>query len=157
MQIVRDTFKDNYKNLQSLFEKHWEEIGMVGSNGKLELNLNVNYYLDLEAKGQLLCMGLKNDEGRYVGYLDYIIYDHYHHTGSAFAYTDAFIIDKEYRTLNGFKTVLKMFKDAEKILKEEFNVGHIQMVFSVGNDLSRLAQRLGYRDSDILMVKALEG
>lgn len=155
MKVFRGTLEEYREELIPLFKKHWEEIGMVGSEG-LSLNINEDYYKALNACGQYLAIGLRNDDDKLIGYLSLMVYNHPHHEGTNFALTDCFIVDKDYRGLSVFKSIIKMFKLAEKILIQEFNVTHMQFVCSVGKDLTPLAKRMGYIPSDIMFIKKLE-
>lgn len=154
MQIIRDTFKNTYKELLPVFKEHWSEVGMAGAEA-LEFKLDILHYLELEAQNKLFCVVLRTDTNKIAGYISFMIYNHHHHRDTRFAYTDCFYVRKDYRKTSGFKNIIKMFKYAESILKAEFKVSHIQFAYSVNNDLSMLAQRLGYSKSDILMVKRI--
>lgn len=155
MQIVRGTLAEYAEELRPMFKRHWDEIGMAGSHG-LELNVNEEHYAFLEKHKMYLAIALKTDEGKLIGYLSIFIYGHPHHQNTNFAAVDCFMIDKGYRNLNGFKSIIKMFKMAEEILINEFGVSYFQFAFSVNNPLNSLAQRLGFVESDVLMVKKLE-
>ena len=152
MYIDRGTFKEHFSTLLPLFEQHWKEIGMVGSNG-LELKVDSDVYLKLEEQGLWLGMGIRQDDGEIIAYLSIFIYGHHHHKGVNFAMTDCFFMNPRYRSFASFKAVLKLFKEAEKVLKSEFNVSYIQLTCSISNKLGFLAESLGFKESDIMYLK----
>lgn len=156
MQVFRGTLKDYRDELFPLFQRHWDEVGLAGSGKELRLNVNEEWYRRLEDNHQFLGIGLKTDEGKLVGYLSIFVYMHYHHSDTVFATTDCFMIDKEYRTISAFRSILKMFELAEKILKLEFGVKYMQFGFSANNPLKILAERMGYVPSDIMYLKELK-
>lgn len=156
MQVFRGTLKEYREELFPLFKKHWEEVGLAGSGKELELNVNEEWYTRLENNHQFLGIGLKNDEGKLVGYISFFVYMHYHHSDTAFATTDCFMIEKEYRNTSAYRSILKMFELAEKILRLEFGVKYMQFGFSKNNPLDFLAKRMGYEPSDVMYLKKLE-
>jgi hypothetical protein len=139
-----------------MFQRHWDELGMLGSNN-LSLNIDEAYYTQLEATNRLVGIGCKNDDtNEMLGYLIFAIYAHPHHKGTLFAQTDCFIIDKQFRKKSTLRVILEMFELGEKILKEEYGVKYIQLVSNTANDLSRLAHRMGYICSDVTFLKEVE-
>lgn len=156
MVVVRGTLEEYKEQLRPLFQRHWDEVGLAGADNTLKLNVNEDYYALLERNRQYLGIALKTDEGEVVGYLSMMIYRHYHHQDTTFATTDCFMIDRPYRGINGFKSILKMFELAEKILTQEFGVQYLQLGFSANNPLDVLAKRMGYVPSDIMYMKKLE-
>ena len=141
MQIVRGTLSEYAEELRPMFARHFEEVGMAGSRG-LELDVNEHHYEAVEKSGNYLALALKTDEGKLVGYLSIFVYGHPHHQNTNFACVDCFLIEKGYRHLSGFKSIIKMFKMAEEILMKEFNTYYFQFAFSTNNPLDSLAKRM---------------
>jgi hypothetical protein len=154
LRIYRTNYSENCEKLLPLFQEHWKEIGMKGSD-ITDLNLNDEVYRSLEQYGMYLAVCLDDDEGNTIGYLSVTLYEHHHHKGQKFASTDCFYIDKKHRGIRTYRAVCDMFKLAERILKDEFNVKYFQITFSVKNDLSKLATNLGFEESERMFVKKL--
>lgn len=153
MKISRVLFSTRYREILDLFRNHWDEIGLVGSSN-LDLNIDYELYCSAERENRLFCVICENDN-KIVGYLNFFIYNHPHNTHVRFATTDCLYLDKKYRGLVAAKYVGQMFRISEIILKEEYGVDYVQFVFSVKNDLTRLAERLRYTKSDIVCLKKL--
>lgn len=147
-------FKEYGDEIKAMFHRHWDEVGMKGAPD-LALDINEAYYHALEQTDTHLTYVLKTDEGKLAGYLSIFLYGHPHHSNINFAAVDCFIVDKPYRNTSGFKTIIKMFRLAEKELKEKFNCQYFQFAFSCNNPLASLAKRLGFVESDVLYVKGL--
>lgn len=150
--IERTTYKEVFPKVQHLILQHWAEIGMPGSEN-LKFDPDHEVYFELQNRNQHFVMVLKDDE-EIVGYISMITFGHYHHKGSHFATVDCFWFHPDYRKKNIFH-VIKMFKQTEYLLKNEFGVQYIQFNYSVNNDLSVLAKRLGYQPSNVTMLKRL--
>lgn len=154
MIIERGTLKQYAEELRPMFQEHWDEIGMAGSHD-LKLDICEEHYERVEQSGRYLAIALKTDEGKLIGYLSIFVYGHPHHQNTNFAVVDCFMIKKGYRNLNGFKSILKMFKLAEELLVKEFNVEYFQFCYSVNNPLKVLADRMGFVESDVMGLKKL--
>jgi len=155
LKIERGTLEQYKEALRPMFKEHWDEIGMVGSQD-LELDVNEEHYKFLDKNKMYLALALKTEEDKLIGYLSIFVHSHIHHQNVNFATVDCFLIKREYRNLNGFVSIIKMFKQAEKILKDEFSVKYFHFACSVNNPLEGLAKRLGFVPSDMLYLKKLE-
>ncbi len=155
--VERGTWHDNYEELRPMFFEHWNEVGMANESN-LRLDINEAGYAALEVANMFLGIALKESKSmKIVGYLSILIFKHLHHRSTTFAGTDCFIVHKDYRGVGVFKGILKMFKLAEKILIEEYGVTYLQFFSNSNKPVVALAKRMGYTESDVVLIKKLGG
>lgn len=150
MIIKRFYTKDYLEQLKALNIKHFEETGYCGAPD-LKLEPAYESFTAMEESNRFLSMGLFTDDDILVGYIGFVVYSSWHHVNNNFAVTDCFLIDKPYRCGSG--AIIRMFNDAEALLKKEFNVEYIQLIYSSNIDLGKLGERMGYVPCNVIMLK----
>lgn len=153
IEITLGNFSDYYKYLVPLFKAHWEELGFPGTKD-LTLDIDICAYLDLQYSERHVGVAALL-EGKPVGYLSVILSQHLHHKGIVFAFTDAFMMDKEHRGLTGAKTMCKMIALAEKECLRR-GATYLQLVTNTNKDLSKFASHCQYVHSDTAYIKRLK-
>lgn len=153
--LVRSTCVKEYDRLKHLFQNHWDEIGMVGTNN-LTCNIDLRYYELLEKLNRHYAVGVETETKTLVGYVSMTINPHPHHLGKTFALTDAVFLDKEHRTMAGTRALYNAYAVAEEIAIKEHGVDFIQFCFSTKNDLTKMGKFFGYKHSDVVMVKEVK-
>lgn len=140
------------KELYPHFENHWKEVGYDKRFGDFDLDLNA--YEHLENYKMFMGVGAKDGDTP-IAYMSVLIFYHPHCRGLKLAQTDAFYIKPEYRGLKGYTILCKMIREAESILKNQYNVKVLNISFPQSLKLNRLVERQGYSSLDTVMSKRL--
>lgn len=154
MKIVRGSYQTHKEKLLPMLKQHWDEIGLVGTEG-LTLKVNEDIYNQAEYCNNYLGLGIEED-GEFIGYFSFFMFMHPHHCDHKFAQTDCFFVRPDKRSFTTGKQVIKLFKVAESILKEEYGCSYIFLTVSVKNKLEALAKHLNFVPSDTVYIKRIK-
>lgn len=151
MIIKEQSYKDIYKDVYPLCQKHWEELGEKG--GSTDFAINHHLMMHLNSAGIYKCFTVEY-KGKYIGYCAWVLSHGIHSASDLYATTDAVFIDKEYReSLLG--AGIKLLRYSEKVLKEKYKVDIIQFSMNVNYDLTKLLTHMGYEISEVKYSKKL--
>lgn len=157
LKIKRGKFTAYRNEIEKLIVKHWAETGIPGADG-LSIDIDMEVYERLEDLDQHLGLGIFEEgelEDTLIGYASFMIYSHHQHKTKKFAQTDGFFVDPSKRGFRTFRTVCKMFKEAETILKQEYSVEYLYLGTNAQNDLKFLAECLQFTPASVNYVKRL--
>lgn len=154
LKIIRGTYAEYKNRIAELMHDHWAETGMPGG-ADLKVDMNDELYLQMEQAGCLLGMGIKEGD-ELIGYLSIFIYNHHQHKQTKFGQTDGFYVKKDKRGFRTFRAVVRMFEQAQAILKNEFNVEYLYLGTHASNDLKFLAESLDFIPASVMYVKRLD-
>jgi hypothetical protein len=130
----------------SMFVDHLNEVQMI----REEPWVDHITYVRASQRGDLALV-VARDNGRVVGYLGFWIINDPNHM-SVQAQQAGFYLLEEYR--KGF-TAVKMIKEAERVLKENFDVGAVLLVSTIKKDISPLFRYLDYQEAETTYIKEI--
>lgn len=133
-----------------LWKDHWAEVAV--DRDEIKLDVDFAQYDAQDAAGALHIV-VARDEGRIVGYWSGLIRGHLHYGSTLHAFTDVYFVEKAYRK-EGLGVAL--FSFVEKSLKAR-GVKKIVTATKVHLNHSALFKGLGYRETEIVFTKLLEG
>jgi len=134
--------------IEPLLEETAKETGDL--NGEFKVNRLM--YIRMSDIGVYAAITARDSKGSLVGYAGYTVSPHLYYQQYVMAMQDVIHVSKSHR--KGF-TGIRLFKESEKILKDNHNVNLIIQNSTQKIDLSNLFYRLGYRDSDRMFLKEL--
>jgi hypothetical protein len=134
--------------VEPLLEETAKETGSLRG----EFKVNRLMYIRMSNLGVYVAITVRDSAGSIIGYAGYTVTPHLYYQQYTMAMQDAIHLSKSHR--KGF-TGVRLFKESERILKEDHNVNLIIQNSTQKIDLSNLFYRLGYKDSDRMFLKEL--
>lgn len=134
-----------FEEILQLLKDHKDEISSLGER----LNPNILGYTKMYHQDFYRIIVARDDDNKIIGYISYIIYEHPHHRGTRVAHQDMVYLVKSSR--KGFNA-LSLIKKSEEIIKES-NIKYIIQHSSLKNDISKLFERLKYKECDRVFLK----
>lgn len=144
--IIPFNFFEHLDELKVLFTPHWEEI--ASNKHSRTLNVDYEYYKQLDDLGALLCIGAFKDNA-IVGYSINAIVKDAHDCTKIICNNDALYVKPEFRTGS---IGIKLIKETEKLAKERNCYGVIWHA-KPGSPLDHLLEKIGYYVKDLLYMK----
>jgi hypothetical protein len=138
-------FGDEFKVLS--FD-HWMEVAI--HRDSVPLDPNWETYEKADSIGKMIFVGCR-DEGKLVGYSVWAITYPLHFKTTLYAQNDVIYLQAKYRGDHG----LKLIKESERFMVEQ-GVKKILWGVMANKDWSRILQRMGYDQEDILMSKVIK-
>ncbi len=142
------SFLRTHKEMQPLFEEHWEETAF--NKGVRKLNVAVDLFIELEKRGLFLAVGVYKD-GLLVGYTLSIKTIDTHDCTRTIMGNDAVFISRPYR--EGYVGI-KLIKVTEELAKQRGANTYVWHV-KPNTALDKLMQLKNYTVADILYKKEL--
>ena len=134
------------KEAEPLLQKHWAEIAYYKD---IPLDPDYELYLKMQGVGALRSYSARDEHGKLIGYAVYFVRPHPHYKQTLMAQQDILYVDPERRGMGLF---LLKFADLElKKIGVELVSHHIK----VAHDWSAAAEKLGYKKTDIIVMKRL--
>ena len=147
MNIQKEEYTIEFgEECDSLFIEHLNEVQLIG----VEPFIDHITYIRASQRGDLALV-VARDNGKVVGYLGFWIMNDPNHAVLQ-AQQAGFYLLEEYR--KGF-TAVKMIKEAEKVLKEDFEVSTVLLVSTVKKDISPLFRYLDYQEAETTYIKEI--
>jgi hypothetical protein len=136
-----------YEECKETFEEHLRELQVFED---YEPCVDPIAYIRASNMGDLALV-VARDEGKVVGYLGCWIVPNvnYEHLTAQQA---GIYLNEEYR--KGFLAI-KMIRECERVLKEEYDVKDIILISTVKKDISSLFKYLKYQESETLYTRRL--
>lgn len=139
---------DAKKDLESLLDKHYEELTL--NKEVVKLKPIWSSYKELEDKKQFYLFTAR-EENALIGYSAFFLKPHIHYEDLIVATNDVLYLKKEYR----FGTTgIKLLKYSEQKVKE-LGANKITWHVKHSNDFRPILHRMGYMDEDIIVGKIL--
>jgi len=133
--------------MEELWKEHWEEV--ANFQDKIQLSVDREAYCGMQDNGLYQTIIARDDSGKLIGYVGFIISTHPHYKNNIFANMDNVFLHKDHRKgLAGYR----LFKEAENLLKE-LGVDMIMMRSKVKNDLSPIFRKMGYDPVETVYAK----
>jgi hypothetical protein len=156
MKIIQKKYSET-KDI--LFELFSNQVSEMKEYGPINLNLDINhsFYIDMEIQGSHVGFIIESDLGKPIGYLSIFINKHHHYNSTVFAITDCFFIDKKYRGIRSYRSLIDCFKTAESVLRNQYNVRYFYLGANINNSLKFLADTLAFEKAEVIYVKDLAG
>jgi len=148
--LAVETLAQCWDEGQALLKLHWAEIALHRELIPLEPDLMS--YQDLERRGQLLLVTMRDDEGTLVGYHVTLIRPHLHYHSSLTGFTDVFFIHPDHRKGTA---ALKLFRFVERQLALR-SVERMYATCKLSLDLKPLFTRLGWDEIERVFCKLVE-
>jgi L-amino acid N-acyltransferase YncA len=137
-----------WPDAEQLWKDHWLEI--AADKAVIPLDVDRDAYAALDAAGQLHIVTVRDVEVL-VGYHLSIVRPHLHYKTTLHAFVDVYYLAPEYRQgLTGYR----LFQVTERTLRA-LGVQKIMTGTKVYKDMSRLFERLQYRETERLWTKVL--
>lgn len=144
-----EPWEECWQELQTHWIAHWKEVAV--DQESIALNPDLDTLHQMAASRMLHVVTVRAD-GVLVGYHLAIIRPHLHYKQSLSAFTDIYYVAPEHRKgLVGYR----LFQFVEQALKER----GVQKMFTgtkLHLDMSRLFERLGWRETERLFTKVLQ-
>jgi GNAT superfamily N-acetyltransferase len=133
-----------------LWRLHWQEIAQ---DADIPLEPDHATYTALDQAGQLHVVTARAADGTLIGYWVGLIRPHLHYATTLHAFTDVYWLHPAYRRgLAGYR----LFQAVERTLARR-GVVKVMTATKVYQDVSRLFERLGYRETERQWTKRLDG
>lgn len=145
----------DYYDAKTLFHENFEDHVREVYGADAKVNINETLLLEAAVNNNIVMLGIK-DQDTYIGYMSFYITQQ-HHTGKLVAVTDCFYIKPQYRGVKSFNLLVQAFKDAEKLLLDEFNCDDFYVVMGVNLKSKAFISKLGLQPADIVYKKELKG
>jgi GNAT superfamily N-acetyltransferase len=146
MEVKQEFLNEVKDEAGHLLELHWQEIAV--NKDKIKLNPDWEAYEELEQSGSLKIFTAR-DKGNLVGYFVVIVSRSLHYKDHLFATNDIVFLHPEYR--KGL-TAIKLFKFAEKCLKED-GVSLMIINSKTHKPFNTLLERYGYNTTETTLTK----
>jgi hypothetical protein len=147
IEYKNDNYIDNIPALAEIIKAHYEELSVTK---EFPLDPDWESYKKLWDNGIMKLITCK-DNNVLIGYIIFFITPHLHYKSCLTAHEDIYFLKKEYRK---GRTGIKLFKFAEKILKE-LNVQRVIYNTKVHSDNSSLFEYLNCKFVDKVFTKLL--
>jgi GNAT superfamily N-acetyltransferase len=148
--ITDDAIVDFIEQIKPLLELHYEEITL--DKDVIKLKPNWERYLRLSHMDKLATLAAYDDD-KLVGYSIFFLEEHIHYEDNIIARNDVLFLHPEYR--KGM-TGIKLIKASEDMLSN-MGVSKIFWHIKYSRDFRSILYRMGYKDEDIILGKALRG
>jgi len=147
----RTSLLECHDYLMTNMQRHYEEVMPEVFPEKISLDLNQVIYLE-EAKTFLSVKAVK--ENKIVGLIAGYVYNHLQHKNNIFATTCVLMANpdlaKERR-----RVVKGLVDNFEKYAIEDFGAQFVQIGLSAGNDIRKLLEHWGYKQTDYIVTKRI--
>lgn len=134
LRIEHISFAKAWPLIEKMTHDHFDQVSMA--KGKLELNVDTEFYLILDELGRLEMMTI-NDGNEVVGYCCFITAtSHPRYKGKSVATNDVLFLREDYRVgMNGYKVL----KNINEYMKARYNIvtWHVKDKFDFGPILTR--------------------
>lgn len=151
--IASESFMEIYPELFPLFKEHWRELGPY--KDRMPLSPQLELYGHLEASGQLLTLTARKD-GYLVGYINIVVKQGLHYSGTLQAITD---IPYVLPSVRGRGVGVRLFLAAQEELKAR-KVGPWFASYKVNSELApsmdKLLRWMGMAPADLQFSKWID-
>jgi GNAT superfamily N-acetyltransferase len=144
----QESWATYWPDAKPLWEDHWLEIAR--DRETIPLDPAMDFYAQADAEGILHIMTMRL-QGTLIGYHLALIQRHIHYQGTLHAFTDIYYVVPAFR--RGMVGVT-LFRQVEAALRQR-GVIKIMTGTKIANDVSRIFQHLGYRETERLWTKLL--
>lgn len=147
MRLAVETLAQCWDEGQALLRLHWAEIAL--HRELIALDPDFASYQDMERRGQLLLVTMRDDEGTLCGYHVSLVRPHLHYRSSLTAFTDVFYIHPAQRK---GAAASKLFKFVEGEL-ERAGVERMYATCKLSLDLKALFTRLRWTEVERVFTR----
>lgn len=147
--VINETGLDNFiQEIQPLLELHYQELTL--DKDVMILKPNWDKYRQLLLSNKMAVMGAY-EQDILVGYSVFFLEDHIHYDDNVVAKNDVLFLHPRCRL--GI-TGIKLIKASEEMLMD-MNVSKIVWHVKHSRDFRSILYRMGYKDEDVIIGKAL--
>lgn len=149
-EVITDQTVDKFiEDVKPLLLLHYDELTL--DKDIITLDPDWDKYRLWFDQGKIATLEAR-DHDQLVGYCVFFLERHIHYYNNIFARNDILFLHKDYRK---GRTGIELIKRSEDMLKE-YNVSKVIWHIKQKNDFRVILHRMGYKDEDILVGKALK-
>jgi GNAT superfamily N-acetyltransferase len=147
VRLAVETLAECWEEGQALLELHWREIAL--HRDLIPLSPDLASYQDLERRGQLQLVTMRDDEGTLHGYHVTLIRPHLHYQFSLTGFVDVYYLHPSHRKGSA---AAQLFRFAESQMKAR-GVQRMYATCKLSLDLQVLFRRVGWTEIERVFTK----
>ena len=149
MEYKAEFIKDILNELKPLLEEHWEEVAWY--QDKIKLCPDYEKYILMQENNSLLCMTVRDDERKLIGYSINFLQYHPHYSEHIYAINDIIFVLPEHRHTEVSKTLIEA---TEQVLKH-LGVSVVTLHMKPEHKFMSLVESCGFQQQEYVYSKYL--